>query len=336
MLHTARTSVDDGRVLIRLAKRALVRPYRPIMANLIVTRRCNLSCGYCFEYDRVSQPVPLATLKERIDHLARLRTLVVTLTGGETLLHPDIVEVVRYVRARGMTPAMNTNGYKLTRAIIEQLGGAGLYALQLSIDNVRPNRTSAKSLEPLLPKLRLLADHATFRVRVNTVLGGGPPDQAVEVARAVQALGLDAKVSLVRDADGALVPLDPATRRAYDQIRALGRRSTPLLSEDVFQDRLVRDGRRDWKCRAGARYFHVCEHGLVHNCSSRHGSPGIPLADYGDDDLRRAFHSRKPCADTCTQAYAHQASELDRFRSQDRTVDRPVADVIPIAQLVRR
>lgn len=59
---------------------------RPLVTNLIITRRCNLSCGYCFEYDKVSPPIPVATLRERIDHLARLRAVFVTLTGGESLL----------------------------------------------------------------------------------------------------------------------------------------------------------------------------------------------------------------------------------------------------------
>lgn len=99
----------------------------------------------------------------------------------------------------------------------------------------------------------------------------------------------------------------------------------------------MRDGRRDWRCRAGARYFHVCEDGLVHYCSSRHGSPGIPLADYGPGDLARAFDRPKPCAATCTQAYAHQISRMDARRSQSGA---PIAagedpGLIPVAALVR-
>jgi hypothetical protein len=79
----------------------------------------------------------------------------------------------------------------LTRDRIRALGRAGLYALQISVDNVRPNAVTRKSLRPLLPKLRLLADCATFRVRINTVLGSGPPEEALEVARAAVALGFD-------------------------------------------------------------------------------------------------------------------------------------------------
>lgn len=306
--------LDDGKIALKVAA-AAADPYRPLVANLIVTRRCNLSCSYCFEYDKVSPPVPLATLRERIGHIARLRTLFVTLTGGETLLHPDIAELVAGVRAHGMTPLLNTNGYLLSRDVIERLDDAGLYGMQISIDNVRPNASTKKSLRPLLPKLRLLAAHARFRVRINTVLGTSPPAEAIEVARAVTALGFDAKCSFVRDSDGEPMPLDGDMLAAYAEIRRMQRRGGRALSED-FQQALIERGEIDWKCRAGARFFHVCEDGLVHLCAPRQGSPGKPLADYDAGDIEQAFHRRKWCAPSCPVAYAHQASRLDTFRSQ--------------------
>ena len=60
---------------------------RPLLVQLVVTRRCNLTCGYCSEYDDVSSPVAMEILEQRIDHIAGLGTLVLTLTGGEPLLH---------------------------------------------------------------------------------------------------------------------------------------------------------------------------------------------------------------------------------------------------------
>ena len=68
----------------------------PLDAQLIVTRRCNLSCGYCSEYDNVSEPVPVEDLKHRIDALHRLGAANITLLGGEPLMHPDIAEIVVY------------------------------------------------------------------------------------------------------------------------------------------------------------------------------------------------------------------------------------------------
>lgn len=321
---------DDLRVVRGILSSAILHPYRPIIAHLVVTRRCNLSCGYCFEYDKVSPPVPLELLRERVDHLARLRAVFVTLTGGEPLLHPDIAELVAHIRARGMTPVMNSNGFLLTRERIAALGEAGLYALQISIDNVTPNDTSVKSLRPLLPKLRAIAELASFRVRVNTVLGSGPPEETLEVARAVLALGFEAKCSLMRAADGTPVPLDDRARAVYAEIERLGRRSSFYLSED-FQARLLRDGEVDWKCRAGARFFHVCEKGLVHLCAPRTGDPGVPLAEYREEHLRAAFRAAKPCTARCPVAYAHQASRLDVWRSQAEA-EPPARRLLPVLQ----
>lgn len=336
-LQRRRAPVRDAKILLDVLAAATDRD-RPLITHLVITRRCNLSCGYCFEYDKVSPPVPLAVLKQRIDRLAELRSVFVTLTGGESLLHPDAVELVRYVREKGMTPFLNTNGYLLTREIIEGLNAAGLYGLQLSIDNARPNAVSKKSLKPLMPKLRLLARHARFHVRINTVLGSGPPAEALEVARAVVAFGFDSNCSLVRDETGALIAPDPATRAAYEQIRGLGRR-LPSFMDDDYTRELLDQGTMEWKCRAGARTFLVCEDGLVHLCQPRMGNPGTPLLDYTVDDIRRAFNAPKPCAPTCPIAYAHHASKLDGWRSQKGApleLPAPAAPALPTGSAGRR
>jgi MoaA/NifB/PqqE/SkfB family radical SAM enzyme len=316
----------DFSVARRLVAAAIDKD-RPLMAHLVVTRRCNLSCGYCTEYDKVSPPVPLAELQARVDHLAGLGTVFVTLTGGETLLHPQIVELVRYIRARKMIAALNTNGYLLTRERILELGRAGLYAMQISVDNVTPNEISKKSLKPLRPKLLLLARHASFRVRVNTVLGAAPPAECLEVARFVTSLGLEAKCSFARDAEGHLLPVSDEGRAVYDQICAMSRRGTGALRED-FQVELLRDGQIEWKCRAGARFFTVCEDGLVHLCTPKMGLGAKPLASYTVDDIRVAFETPKPCAATCPVAYAHQGSSLDGWRSQPRLPSLPAPGAV--------
>jgi hypothetical protein len=187
--------------------------------------------------------------------------------------------------------------------------------MQVSVDAVTGNDTTRKALRPLLPKLRLLAEHARFRVRVNTVLGAAPPEEALEVVRVAIGHGFDAKCSLMRKGDGTLMSLDERARGIYQQIARLEGRSLGLLGER-FQDELLRDGQVDWKCRAGARFFHVCENGLVHLCAPRTGAPGTPLAAYTQADIRRAFNQRKACAETCPVAYAHQVSQVDRFRPQ--------------------
>ena len=96
---------------------------------------------------------------------------------------------------------------------------------------------------------------------------------------------------------------------------------------------LIERGSSDWKCRAGARTFHVCEDGLVHLCAPRVGNPGIPLAEYTTDHIRRAFDTPKPCAASCPIAYAHHASRLDLFRGQPLAPLAPSAPEPPLVPL---
>jgi len=77
----------------------------PIMAHIIPIRRCNLSCTYCNEYDDFSKPVPLHTILHRLKLLGDLRTGVITLSGGEPLLHPDLDEIIQASAARPHWPA---------------------------------------------------------------------------------------------------------------------------------------------------------------------------------------------------------------------------------------
>ena len=144
----------------------------PILAQIVPIRRCNLACTYCNEYDKHSPPVALATMRERIDHLARLRTANIEISGGEPLLHPDLDELIRHIRATGALAGLITNGYLLNEKRIERFNNAGLDHLQISIDNVQPDDTSKKSLKVLDVKLRMLATHAAFSVNINSVLGG--------------------------------------------------------------------------------------------------------------------------------------------------------------------
>src|SRR6202022_3097895 len=86
----------------------------PVMAQIIHIRRCNLACNYCNKYDDFSKPVASEVMIERLDQLAALGTTIVTFSGGEPLLHPDLDRLIAHVRSRGIIAGMITNGYLLT------------------------------------------------------------------------------------------------------------------------------------------------------------------------------------------------------------------------------
>src|SRR5579864_1333047 len=86
----------------RLMAHGALSTRHPIMAHIIPIRRCNLSCAYCNEYDDVSKPVPADVVIKRINMLADLGTSIVTLSGGEPMLHPDLDEIIAAMRHRGV------------------------------------------------------------------------------------------------------------------------------------------------------------------------------------------------------------------------------------------
>ncbi len=294
---------------------AATDPYRPLLAQIVVSKRCNLACGYCYEHDDHSPPVPMHRLRRWVQQLQRLRVVFVTLNGGEPLLNPDVVDLVHHIQRSGMIPMMNSNGMLLTEELIHDLGRAGLLGIQISCDGMVDNDSTRKTMQHLRPKLDLLAEHARFRVRVNTVLGSAPPQEAIEAIRIVLGYGFDAQCSLIRDASGAALPLSAETQEAYATIRGMGGRLPSFLHDD-FQVKLVRGEQVRWKCRSGARYFHVDGDGLVHVCQPRTGTPGKPLEDYDRRDIEKYFHMYKPCSPRCPHAYAHIGSRLDGWRHQ--------------------
>ena len=289
---------------------------RPIAAHLIPTRRCNLSCGYCNEFDGYSKPVPASDLSRRIDLLASLGTGIVTFSGGEPLLHPDLDELIGRVRDRGMIATLITNGYLLTPGRIRLLNRAGLDHLQISIDNVMPDEVSKKSLKVLDPKLRCLARSADFDVVINTVVGGGTrdPHDALVIATRAKALGLPTTVGIIHDHSGQLLPLDARQRSIVEEIVGMGKSPFDFANYSRFQKNLVNGQPNDWQCRAGARYLYVCEDGLVHWCSQQRGHPGIPLEQYTSEHLEREYHTKKSCAPHCTVGCVHRVAQLDELR----------------------
>jgi MoaA/NifB/PqqE/SkfB family radical SAM enzyme len=294
--------------------KGLLSASHPVLAHIIPMRRCNLSCSYCNEYDDYSKPVEKEIMLERLDKLADLGTTAIIISGGEPLMHPDIEEIVRKIRQRGMLACLITNGYLLTKERIKKLNSAGLEYMQISIDNVQPDDVSKKSLKVLDKKLLWLSEFAEFRVNINSVIGGGikTPEDALTIGKRAVELGFSSSLGIIHDGLGTLKPLKGIERDVYIEMNALGKKG--YVRWNAFQKNLVDGKPNKWRCRAGGRYLYVCEDGLVHYCSQQRGYPGVPLATYSKEDIKREYLTRKACAPYCTIACVHQVATFDNWR----------------------
>jgi MoaA/NifB/PqqE/SkfB family radical SAM enzyme len=303
--------------------RALASTSHPVLAQIIPARFCNLSCGYCNEYDKVSEPVPLEEMLRRIDHLGRLGTAMIGISGGEPLTHPDLDDIIRRMRRTGAIAGMITNGYLLNEARIERLNRAGLDHMQISIDNLEPDDVSLKSLKVLDKKLVMLSEYAEFHVNINSVVGGGfkNPNDALVIGRRALELGFESTIGIIHDGSGQLKPLNADEARVYFEMTH--RRKTNYSRFDKFQEAIAQGRPNEWRCRAGSRYLYICEDGLVHYCSQQRGYPGVPLAEYTTADVKREFLTAKSCAPNCTIGCVHRISYIDHWRAPQTSMISP-------------
>ena len=298
--------------------RTLAAADHPILAQIVPIRRCNLSCTYCNEYDKTSDPVATDEMLRRLDKLAELGTEIITFSGGEPTLHPDLDQLIQRVRRNGAIVTVITNGYFLTPDRIRRLNDAGLDYLQISIDNVMPDDVSKKSLKVLDQKLRWLSEHADFSVTINSVLGSkiDQPEDAYQITKRVRELGFNSTVGVLHDGAGQLSALAPAQRAVYDRIVKMKTGLFSFSHFDSFQENVTRGLPNQWHCRAGGRFLYICEDGLVHYCSQQRGKPGIPLAEYTRADILRESAQPKGCAPFCTISCVHQTAMMDDLRER--------------------
>ena len=106
-----------------------------VISWLEPTSKCNLSCEGCYR-ENVDSHKPLREVRKDLDVFNKLRTYDgVSIAGGDPLLHPQIVEIVRMVAGDGHKPILNTNGLALTAPLLRRLKDAGLIGFTFHIDS---------------------------------------------------------------------------------------------------------------------------------------------------------------------------------------------------------
>jgi MoaA/NifB/PqqE/SkfB family radical SAM enzyme len=271
--------------------------------HLYVTDRCNLDCHYCTEYDNSVPHPQLEDLKRWIKKIADLEVSVLNLQGGEPLLHPDIVEIVRYSKSLGLGVTMSSNGFLLTKDLVAELDRAGLDILQLSVDRMTPTDSTRKSLKTVIPKMALL-ENSSIKYHISGVLFNDSVAEAGEVLEYGLGRNIPTQARLVHaDPEGefrvgaderddlmSMVDLQLAKKRNGEPVHT----NSAILS---YQRDMLGGTAPDWTCMAGYKFFFVSATGEFWLCSMRH-DPGISIMDVTPEILR-GFYTKKDCQSGC-------------------------------------
>ena len=106
------------------------------IVNFAIINHCNAKCTYCkFHLEKDQQYVSLENARRAIDYLLEIDTGVLALTGGEPLLHPQLPDIIRYARKKGLIVYTGTNSLPLTADLATALKDADVTAVWISFES---------------------------------------------------------------------------------------------------------------------------------------------------------------------------------------------------------
>jgi MoaA/NifB/PqqE/SkfB family radical SAM enzyme len=298
-LDEARRELRGYRYL-RMVKRLF--DDKPLQCSLYVTDQCNLDCAYCTEYDNTKPHPSVDNLKRWLDKIRDLGTVRVALVGGEPLMHPDIVEVVRHARQIGLATSLTTNGFLLSKALVTALDAAGLEVMQISVDRMTPSEVTRKSFKTVLPKLDLLKG-SRIALHITGVLCADTIGESRSVLKTGLERGVPTEVRLVHADPNQHFRVDPGTNadlQAFvEWMKDAKASGVKIHTNDAILDyqlALIRREPVDWTCTAGFKIFFVSAEGKFWVCSMVQGDKD--LMDVTPEDLI-ANNKAKSCQDGC-------------------------------------
>jgi len=168
---------------------------RPRIIAFEVTQRCPLRCRHCRAAAHRGGDDPLSTVqcKKILDGIADFTRCIVIMTGGEPMERPDIFELIRYGRSRGLRMVMATCGLQLDEGRVERLKDAGILAFSFSLDGATAQthdafRGMAGAFDSVLQAIER-AKRAGIRFQINTTVTKLNVGQIGAIADLAQRLG---------------------------------------------------------------------------------------------------------------------------------------------------
>lgn len=148
-----------------------------VLGWLEPTKRCNLYCEGCYSRNDPDSDRSLADVRNDLEAFRRHRRLdSISIAGGDPLVHPDIVDIVRMIRHDfGYKPVLNTNALALTPQLLRELKQAGLFGFTFHIDSSqnRPhwkNKSELQLCDLRLHYARMVAAEGGLSVAFNATV----------------------------------------------------------------------------------------------------------------------------------------------------------------------
>lgn len=260
---------------------------RPFQVLIQVTNRCNMRCSFCDFWPNGVAPAEEMTLDDyrRLEEdLSRLGTFLISIEGGEPMLRPDIVEIVRIFGRRHL-PMLYTNGWFIEEANARALFDAGVINVGVSLDYADAERHDRQRDLPgtwarawqAVRTLRSVAPHGSRSVHVMTVLMRDTIDELEKLLQVSAAHDVGHCITLLsvngfrRGEKGGEWPAAPISVKLVE----LWRRYPHFRIFREYLDNMdpFLEGQLEARCRAGWQSFNIDHVGSVSPCIEKIDQP---------------------------------------------------------------
>lgn len=291
----AKEALKKGRYGLAFARRSLVH------TNLQILYDCNFRCKICdFWHDRGDGQRPRMTAEQaRIisDKLASIAPQIVSIGGGEPLLHPELMDIVSAL-SRHHIPVMICNGWYVNATNARELFERGMYEISVSCDYADPERHDRQRGMPgahkrALAALKCLVDnrvHPEQRVHMISVVMDDNLDDIEQLVKMASDLGVTYLLTLYSHRRGALSPRDVPTHTTERLLELKARYPEFVVLRGYvarFSEALENAG--IGPCYAGKNLCNVDSQGQVSLCIDRVDEPVANLLTDDAKTVRRAL-----------------------------------------------
>lgn len=171
------------------------RVQKPFHMVWLTTDACNLRCLHCSSASARRRPDELTTEEvfDLVDAMVELGVMDLAVSGGEPLLRRDLFSILDYVRLRGLSVGVGSNGTTLTVANARRLLSCGVQRWQVSLDGIGESHDRLRACPGLFEKVVEaigIARSVGLRVHVCCTLNRFNRDEIEDLAIFVAELGV--------------------------------------------------------------------------------------------------------------------------------------------------
>lgn len=259
----------------------------PVSATLEITGRCNFECYYCYAKSLTkNKDLSLDQIKEIIDKIYDAGVVFLDLTGGETLLRKDFIEIVKYINNKGFIVSIFSNGSLFTQEIIDELKKG--YLAQINISLLAPNKALFDKLtgrignfDKLLNGINLLKQNEIKFILASSITNENIClyDEFNEFKEKH-----DVKIRFAYDVG--------PTFEGYDQVKNYAIKDEQVENLKKFfggNIESIKNGRRKYKCSAAQVNFAITSEGNILPCMKLRKEIGNIL----EEDFNEIWNSSK-------------------------------------------